>query len=384
MVAAVDVGILNLTQYKAPDPEAWYFGQRMLGLELRDLYGRLIDGSLGATGRLRTGGDGSALAAEGSPPTEKLVAFFSGPVRLDADGKATIGFDLPQFNGTVRIMTVAWTKKAVGHAVQDVIVRDPVVITAGLPRFMAPGDAAAMRLDIANTDGPDGDYTLAIETTDGLSVGTLPDKLTLAGGKRQTLTVPLEAETVGDAGITISLSHPDGLSVEQVLALPVRPATLPVTTRMVVDLGPNGGSLRVDRELLAASLLEGASVSVGVSQSAAFDVPSMLMTLDRYPYGCAEQTTSRALPLLYVSELAAGAGLPDDPDLKERIQDAIYRVLNYQSSSGSFGLWGPGSGDLWLDAYVSDFLTRAREKGYDVPAQAMSQALSQSAERAVL
>ena len=108
------------------------------------------------------------------------------------------------------------------------------------------------------------------------------------------------------------------------------------------------------------------------------------MTLDRYPYGCAEQTTSRALPLLYVSELAAGAGMEDDPALRERIQEAIYRVLNYQSSSGSFGLWGPGSGDLWLDSYVTDFLTRAREQGYDVPAQAMLQALEQSAELAGL
>ena len=89
MVAAVDVGILNLTNYKAPDPENWFFGQRMLGLEIRDLYGRLIDGSLGATGKLRTGGDGANMQAQGSPPTEKLVAFFSGPVELDADGKAT-------------------------------------------------------------------------------------------------------------------------------------------------------------------------------------------------------------------------------------------------------------------------------------------------------
>ena len=283
-------------------------------------------------------------------------------------------------------MTVAWTKEAVGHASQDVIVRDPVVITAGLPRFLAPGDAAVMRLDVANTDGPDGDYSLAIETTGDLSTGSaaLPDKLTLVGGKRQTLTVPLIAQTAGDASITIRLAHAGGLTVEQVKLLPVRPAAMPVTTRMVVDLGPNGSSLRVDRELLAASLLDGASVSVGVSQSAAFDVPSILMALDRYPYGCAEQTTSRALPLLYVSELAAGAGLDDEPELKERIQDAIYRVLNYQSSSGSFGLWGPGSGDLWLDAYVTDFLTRAREKGYDVPAQAMAQALEQSAELAGL
>ncbi len=376
MVAAVDVGILNLTRYQAPDPESWFFGQRRLGIELRDLYGRLIDGSLGATGRIRTGGDGGGLVAEGSPPVEKLVAFFSGPVRLDADGKATVDFDIPQFNGTVRVMTVAWTKEAVGHAVQDVIVRDPVVITAALPRFLAPGDSAVMRLDVANTDGPDGDYALAIDSTGGVEPGPLPEKLTLAGGKRVTLTVPLTAEMVGDAGLTVRLAHADGLEVEQVLSLPVRPAATPVTTRMVVDLGPNGSSLRVDRELLAASLLEGASVSVGVSQSAAFDVPSMLMTLDRYPYGCAEQTTSRALPLLYVSELSAASGMKDDPDIKERVQGAIWRILNFQSSSGSFGLWGPGSGDLWLDSYISDFLTRAREKGYEVPAQAMNQALS--------
>ncbi|WP_367147292.1 alpha-2-macroglobulin, partial [Mesorhizobium sp.] len=97
MVAAVDVGILNLTNYKAPDPEDWFFGQRMLGLEIRDLYGRLIDGSLGTTGKLRTGGDGANMRSQGSPPTEKLVAFFSGPVELDANGKARIDFDIPQF-----------------------------------------------------------------------------------------------------------------------------------------------------------------------------------------------------------------------------------------------------------------------------------------------
>ena len=376
-VAAVDVGILNLTNYKVPDPENWYFGQRMMGLELRDLYGRLIDGSLGAMGKLRTGGDGAAMTSQGSPPKEKLVAFFSGIVELDADGKTTVDFDIPQFNGTVRIMSVAWTKDAVGHATGDVIVRDPIVLTAGMPRFMAPGDFAEMTLDIANTDAPAGDYTLSVDTTGDLSTGdaALPQKLTLEPGKRQTLKIPLMPVTSGTAGLTVRIANAEGLNVEQELSLPVRPGQLPVTTRMVVDLKPNA-SLRIDRELLAASLLEGAHVSVGVSQSSAFDVPSMLMTLDRYPYGCAEQTTSRALPLLYVSELSADAGMADDPALRERIQGAIFRVLNYQSSSGSFGLWGPGSGDLWLDAYVTDFLTRAREKGFDVPEQAMMQALN--------
>ena len=377
-IAAVDVGILNLTRYEAPDPNSWYFGRRMLGLEIRDIYGRLIDGSLGADGKLRTGGDGG-LSTTGNPPKEKLVAFFEGPVKLDASGKATVNFDIPQFNGTVRVMAVAWNKDAIGRGQKDVIVRDPIVVTAGYPRFMAPGDSAVMRLEIANTDAPDGDYTLAIDTTGDLSTGNaqLPTKVALTNGKRSVLTVPLLPQKVGDTTVTIKLAKDGGgPAISQVLNIPVRPAQLPVTTRMVVDLGPNGRALRIDQELLAASLLENATVSVGVSPSAAFDVPSLIMTLDRYPYGCAEQTTSRAMPLLYVSELAAGAGMKDEPELRTRIQDSIYRVMNYQSSSGSFGLWSPGSGDLWLDSYITEFLTRARELNYDVPQQAMMQALN--------
>src|SRR5690606_20188653 len=155
-VAAVDVGILNLTRYTPPDPQGWYFGQRRLGLEIRDLYGRLIDGSAGAFGRIRTGGDGGGLTAQGSAPTEQLLAFFSGPVRVGDDGKAEITFDIPEFNGTARVMAVAWSKRGVGQATTDVIIRDPIVITAGQPRFLATGDRATVRLDIHHTDAPPG------------------------------------------------------------------------------------------------------------------------------------------------------------------------------------------------------------------------------------
>ncbi len=383
MVAAVDVGILNLTRYQPPNPENWFFGQRQLGLELRDMYGRLIDGSLGTTGRLRTGGDGGTMAVEGSPPTEKLVAFFSGPVELDNEGKATIEFNIPQFNGTARVMAVAWTKNAVGHASTDVIIRDPIVLTAGLPRFMAPGDEATVTLDLANTDTPDGDYHLTIETSDNLHIAqdSIPETVTLQGGKRKTLKLPLKASATGSGSLIIRVANDAGLSVEQNLTLPVRPIDLPITTRNVVSLPGNGGSLKIDGELLSQSLLDGAFVSVAVMRSAAFDVPSLLLALDRYPYGCSEQTTSRALPLLYLGEMAGAIqsdSTPDDEEeIRKRVQDAIYRLVNNQSSSGSFGLWGPdGSGDLWLDAYVTDFFTRAREKGYDVPKEAMVAALS--------
>lgn len=374
-VAAVDVGILNLTRYEPPAPDDWYFGQRRLGLEIRDLYGRLIDGSLGATGRLRTGGDGGSMAMQGSPPKEKLLAFFSGPVKLDGEGRANVSFDIPQFNGTARVMAVAWSKSGVGHAVKDVVIRDPVVITASLPRFLAPGDKANLRLDIANTDAPAGDYKLEIATNDAIAVEQGAEQtISLQAGGKLDLTMPMTGVEPGDGAVFIRLSNASGLSLDQALDIPVRPGALPVTTRRLISLAP-GNSLTVNGDLLADSILPGAFVAVNVSRSSAFDIPALLMSLSRYPYGCAEQTTSQALPLLYLSEMATQNGLADDAEVKKRVQDAIHRVLSYQSSAGSFGLWGPGSGDLWLDAYVTDFLTRAREQGYEVPEQALVQAL---------
>ncbi len=284
-------------------------------------------------------------------------------------------FDIPQFNGTARIMAVAWTKSGVGHAVKDVVIRDPVVVTASLPKFLAPGDRAELRLDIANADGPAGDYQLQVTTNGPVTVEqTAAEMVNLDASGKSALTLPLAGQYSGDGLVTVRLSNAAGLSLEQTLNIPVRPAALPVTQRHVVNVAA-GSSLTVDEQLLADSLLQGASVSLNITRSAAFDIPALLMTLDRYPYGCAEQTTSRALPLLYLSELAKQAGLGDDEGVKKRVQEAIYRVLAYQSSAGSFGLWSPGSGDLWLDAYVTDFLTRAREQKFDVPEQSMVQAL---------
>ena len=110
-------------------------------------------------------------------------------------------------------------------------------------------------------------------------------------------------------------------------------------------------------------------------QATALDAATILKALDRYPFGCSEQITSRAMPLLYVNELASAAHLALDDAIDQRIRDAIERVLARQSSNGSFGLWGVGGDDAWLDAYVTDFLTRARERGFAVPDVAFKLAL---------
>jgi uncharacterized protein YfaS (alpha-2-macroglobulin family) len=75
---------------------------------------------------------------------------------------------------------------------------------------------------------------------------------------------------------------------------------------------------------------------------------------------------SRALPLVYANAVAAQIGIAPDKELRERVQKAIERVFEMQDQGGAFGAWGPGNADLWLTAYVTDFLTRAKETGYAV------------------
>ena len=332
----------------------------------------------GQQGRIRSGGDGDdGLNSKGSPPTQKLISFYSGIVKVDDQGRANIAFDMPQFNGTVRVMAVAWSKSGVGDATADVIVRDPIVLTATVARFLSPGDKTTLRLDIANTDGPAGDYQLTVETFGKLAadlpVGGMSIKL--GAGEKRAVVVPVRGVQVGDGVLSIRLSRATGPSVEQALAVPVRAPQLPVSQRRIVKLAANGGQLTIDQDFLAGYLPGSTSLALGVSRAAGLDVPSLLLSLDRYPYGCAEQTTSRALPLLYLSEVASQAGLGDEPEIRKRVQGAIARVVGFQAAAGSFGMWSPGSDNLWLDAYVSDFLTRAREKGYSVPDQAMKLAL---------
>ena len=121
------------------------------------------------------------------------------------------------------------------------------------------------------------------------------------------------------------------------------------------------------------------SINLSVGRNARLDIPSMLTSLDRYPYGCAEQTVSKALPLVYANALAAQIGKVAETDIKTRVEKAISHVLSMQDSSGAFGTWGPANTNIWLTSYVSDFLTRAKEKGYKVPDRAFTQSLDRLA-----
>jgi hypothetical protein len=367
VVAAVDVGILNLTNYKPPAPDDYYLGQRRLTAEIRDLYGQLIDGMQGTRGQLRTGGDGAGAELQGSPPTQKPLALYSGIVTVAADGTAEISFDIPEFAGTARVMAVAWTATKLGRATVDVTVRDPVVLTATLPRFLLNGDHGTMSFDLDNVEGAPGDYAISVKTSGPVKVSGNPvTTAKLAAKQRASMSLALDAGGAGSAALDVDIKGPNGLTLARHYALDVKPATQVLTRRSVRTLA-KGESLTLTSDMFS-DLVDGTgTVSISANLSSALDAATILKALDRYPYGCSEQITSRAMPLLYVNDLAAGAHLAMDTAIDQRIRDAIDRLLARQGSNGSFGLWSAGGDDPWLDAYVTDFLTRAREKGFTVP-----------------
>lgn len=377
-VAAVDVGILNLTRFESPAPEKWFFAQRRLGTEVRDFYGRLIDGMRAERGSLRSGGDESGgLAMQGSPPVEKPLALFSGIVKVGADGTAKIDLPLPDFNGAVRIMAVAWSADKVGSASGEVIVRGALALTASGPRFLTLGDEARLELDVHNVEGPAAAYKVAIgqETASGLQSSLAARDLDLKVGERRREYVDIKPSEIGAFTYSINITGPDGIEVKRRLAFDVKPPAADIKRTTISALAAKGGKLTLSPDLLQDMIPSTARVTVNVGPIASMDVPGLLTQLDRYPYGCAEQTTSRALPLLYVNEMARRIGLANETQLKERVQKAIERVLEMQDSSGAFGVWGPSSGDMWLTSYVTDFLSRAKEAGYVVRPQAFTQAL---------
>ncbi|MGA0533100.1 alpha-2-macroglobulin family protein [Hansschlegelia sp. KR7-227] len=375
-LAAVDVGILNLTGYKPPAPDKDVYGQRRLAAELRDLYGQLIDGMGATRGKLRSGGDESGAGGLQDAPTQAPLALFSGLVPIGAGGEVVIPLELPAFNGTVKLMAVAWSGGKLGHAAKDVVVADPVVVTAALPRFLADGDRSRLRLDLDNVSGAAGDYRLDVAVSGPVAAPAGAKTVKLATKARAAVEIPLAANGVGAARIDVTLKGPDGRSYAQALSLEVKPATSPVLRRNVIALA-TGASVTVSNDMLVDLVPGTGSVALSVNKPGMLDAATFKLALDGYPYACSEQLSSQLLALVVGQELglaAETAGVTPE-DLKARAASIVARVLSRQDSNGSFGLWSAEGGDLWLDAYVVDVLGRARAAGYPTPDQAFSTAL---------
>lgn len=369
-LAAVDRGVLALTDFQTPDPEARLFGKRRLAVDLRDLYGRLIDGAYDRVGALRAGGDAMGRNNSGlDEDSYETVALFSGLVAVGPGGRVEVPLDIPDFNGELRLMVVAFSDDKVGHAEAALPVRAPVVAELSRPRFLAPGDAAELTLELHNLSGEPGDYRITVAADGAAAVRDGGEySVALALNAKAERSVRIEATGTGTARLALSLTGPGGLAIDRKFAFSVRPAQTVQTERQTVWLSP-GSTLRLDPAvasgLLAGTVRTGVTLGTGPS----FELPHLIDGLYRYPYGCLEQSVSTAMPLLYLDDLNAYAGIAEDTAaVRDRVQKTIWRILNMQRSDGAFALWDAyGEPEPWLTAYALDFLTRARTAGYAVP-----------------
>ncbi len=369
-LAAVDEAVLKLTDFDSPAPADYFYGKQKLGVELRDLYGRLIDPHADAVGVLRSGGDQFAKRSVAGLPdkSNQVVALFSGIVKVDADGTATVKLDIPDFQGQLRLMAVAYAAHKVGSASAAMTVRDPVVAMVSLPRFLAPGDNARLAVTINNLEGPAGNYALKMTATGAGSFATPVDRtIPLNAGANFSDGFVLAATTVGNVAIHLDLAGPNDLHIARDFKIGVRPAQSYQLRRFVGQLAP-GQSVTLDDSAADEFLPGTAEAQLSVSPRPQWDVPALLQALDRYPYGCLEQTTSRALPLLYVDEVASMWQTDPGFTPAKQIDAAIGHIAELQRSDGSFGVWSDTDNTVpWLDAYAADFLMRAKEHGNTVP-----------------
>ena len=374
-LATVDEGILRLTKFVSPDPAPHFLGRRRLGLDIRDDWGRLIAPAEGEATLLRQGGDEANFVLPDIP--QRTVTLFTPPVQAGPDGIARITLDLPDFNGQVRLMAVGWQGSRIGAASATVIIRDPLIAEALLPRFLAPGDEARLAVLLHNLDLPAGEAAVKI-TVDGPLALSGPDRLaaTLAPGAQAVPVTVLKATGAGSGVITLAITGPNGFALTRATAITIRPSRAPSSLVAAAELQP-GAEIR----LIPASdrFIPGtwrATATFGAPVR--FDAAALVAALDAYPLACLEQTTSRGLPL---------ALLPDGPvagaQRGVRLATAVASVLDRQRYDGGFALWSAnGEAEPWLSPYALEFLLRARAAGVSVPEQAITDGMKFLAEAA--
>ena len=385
-IAAVDVGILNITRFGVPDANDWFFAQRRLGVDAYDLYGRVIESFNGGTAKLRYGGD---MALDALPqarrPTARVqtVDLFAGPVTLDAQGNAKVKLAVPDFNGTLRVSALVFSDDQYGKSDGETIVRADLVAEISTPRVMAPGDKAMLSLDLQNFSGAERAFKVKVEADKPLAVSNGARALTLADNAKATLDFSLEALMgYGVGKIRIAAESTDKVGnpirIQREFEMVVRaawPGVLRSTPQSLDTLAPIS---------LGAGALNGLiedSVNARLTLSSLPPLPfsAALADLLKYPYGCVEQTTSKGFAALLLDQKTAETlhveGL-DDAARKQRIETAIGRIASMQIGSGHFSMWGGESSvNTFITPYVVEFLLDARDEGFVVPDAMLQKAL---------
>lgn len=390
-IAAVDEGILQITDYKTPDPYGYFYNKRALEVSAYDLFDELLPELLAK--RSSTGGDQAFdLGRRLNPLTAKrvkLLSYWSGRKVAGASGEVTFTVKVPAFNGALRIMAAAYKDQQFGSAEKIMKIADPVSISSSIPRFVSPGDKVNVHVTLSNNTGKPVIVNTSVNAT-GPCKASQPDK--------EKVTLPANSETrviyTLTAGNTMGISTIQfkaataGETFAESTELPVRPAVpLVKDAQSGIFAANQTTALKSRTEMIPGS----GSSRLLLTDNPAGLVAAHIGDLVNYPYGCTEQIISAAFPQLYYTNLAAllqknsifsntdsrGNSATGDQGSKtsaeQNITDVIRRINSLQQYNGGMVMW-PGGGEVnwWVTAYAAHFLYEAERAGYSVDRQVLS------------
>lgn len=381
-LAAVDEGILQLTSFHTPNPLAFFHSKRALGVQSADIFSQLMPEVTRADNVSAIGGDGAPVdtGRHHSPVSARRVrsvALFVA-LRTNGEGIATTNLSIPEFAGQLRFMAVAHAGEQYGSADRAVFVRSPVLVQSSFPRFAAPGDQFNVPVTLFNNGKTAAEVTLTAEWLGGdaaapVAFANSKDQrialaaVTIPAGKQQVLSLPcIAGDGTGVARIRLTATA-GAETCTETTEFPVR-APSPFVTRggFAVVSPDHPESLVMKDEFVPGT----EQATVTLSPMPSLQLPQGLDYLERYPYGCAEQTISTCFPLLYLSEIGPriAPGVFEKQRVADKVQAGISRLLGMQTADGGLAMW-PGNRESWpwASVYAAHFLNEARAAGHAVP-----------------
>ncbi|NMM50401.1 alpha-2-macroglobulin family protein [Marinigracilibium pacificum] len=366
-IAIVDEGLLDITNFKTPQPWENFYSREALGIKTWDIYDDVLDAFTGKMQHLlAVGGDGELKAKDNKEANRfKPVAKVLGPFYLE-DGETTSHkIMMPQYIGSVRTMVIAANSGAYGSSETATPVKQPLMVMATLPRVAGPKETMKLPVNVFALRSNVGAVDIKVETTGSLKVeGNSTKKVSFSKKGDKIIDFDIVASDKPGVGKVHVIATAKGLKAEYDIEMNIIPR--------------NPASISVDGKVLPANEswsssyspigIEGSNTGfIEVSSMPALNIRQRLDYLIKYPHGCIEQTTSSVFAQLYLDNLI-DLSEEEKSKIQTNIEAAINRIRTFALANGGFSYWPGGEyANAWGTNYAGHFLLAAKEAGYLVP-----------------
>lgn len=374
VIMAVDEGILQVARYETPDPLAQFFKKRALEVRTSQILDLILPEfnvlkTLGATGG---GADMKMLEKNLNPFKRKQnasVVFWSGIVETGPE-KRTVKYSVPDyFNGNIRVMAVAVSKDKMGVAQTSTLAKNTFIISPNVPLAVAPGDEFDISVTVTNNHKGSGSDKISLKAvpSEHLKIeGEQVVSLTIDEGKDSTANFKVRAkEVLGAAEIRFTASDAtESSSLSSTLS--VRPS-MPYQVWVKAGVSKNN---KTEVDVNHRLYNEYSQRDVSVSNVPVSFIDGLSFYLEKYPYGCTEQITSKAYPYLYGDFIKAGG--KTHAEAEQMVTSTIGIIQSRMKSDGNIGYWTSKSPvEPFITLYCAEFLVDAQKQDFYVP-QALS------------